>query len=859
MLHISKHANCKFCPLSEKPLVPSILKPGCKLIVVGEAPGAEEESQGQPFVGASGRLLNWAFSRVKIFRPALSILNVISCRPPDNDIESLEGQEAINACRFRFSHEIDDLAKSGATTVLALGATAMRAFGIEGPIGKNRGSVYEYETLSHLKLNVIPTFHPSAIMRQHWKRSGGGSADNGVLWLSDFQKAKEISENGYSKLEERFILEPTVADVKVFVDRAKATNALVAIDIETTGLNRFYADIVVIGLATSSEDALSVPLLTSHGNRYWSYPDELVVRDLLNDLFSTCDLMLQNCFFDVPFLNAHNFTVPFERVRHDTLLIHHTISAELPHNLGSIVSVYGKTPYWKGEFINRKTSILEMDQKTMRTYNLRDCVVLHQIFPTMWGELVQKDLVDFYKTEVQPLIAPLLELSSTGIAFNPPRQEALKHRLEAEIQAHRQKLRELGGLPEPFNFESDEHIRWFLFGVEPSTFSKLAELPKKKPGTKVYRQLTELQRIRDEVRPIFSLKGWTPPKTETGKFSIDEESLLAYRIQLHNHLPKDEAEIVKLLEWLNVYSEYTSLAKIYSTYTKYRSESNGRIYGSWVPTGTVSGRLSCRAPNLMNLVKSRDDENSDLQSEIRRMFVAADGCKLISCDYVNLEAQLLAFETDDQELIEVFEKGLNLHDLNTKSMFHITPEDSRWKPARRAAKIFFFGGISYGGGDKTIFEKVCLEAPELHLTFAEFKQLKDNWMNDHEAYRRWRDRIAEQVQKTRTLRTEFGRMRQFLSNDASIVREALDFMIQSAGASLVNRAMIRTYQRIHAEGLRAKFVLQIHDQLVLEAPDDEVERAGSILKSEMERPFRYHGVERVIPAELAVGTSLADV
>jgi len=102
-------------------------------------------------------------------------------------------------------------------------------------------------------------------------------------------------------------------------------------------------------------------------------------------------------------------------------------------------------------------------------------------------------------------------------------------------------------------------------------------------------------------------------------------------------------------------------------------------------------------------------------------------------------------------------------------------------------------------------------------------------------------------------------MRQFLSNDASIVREALDFMIQSAGASLVNRAMIRTYQRIHAEGLRAKFVLQIHDQLVLEAPDDEVERAGSILKSEMERPFRYHGVERVIPAELAVGTSLADV
>jgi DNA polymerase I-like protein with 3'-5' exonuclease and polymerase domains len=113
--------------------------------------------------------------------------------------------------------------------------------------------------------------------------------------------------------------------------------------------------------------------------------------------------------------------------------------------------------------------------------------------------------------------------------------------------------------------------------------------------------------------------------------------------------------------------------------------------------------------------------------------------------------------------------------------------------------------------------------------------------------------------RDRELRTEFGRLRQFLGNAADIGKEALDFMIQSAGASLVNRASARIYARLRQEGLSAKFVLQIHDQLVLECPESEAESVKAIVVEEMERPFLYHGKPRRIPVEATIGPDFGAV
>lgn len=860
---VRTHANCKLCPLSSRRKVWSEHPPEATLMLLGEAPGQEEDTLGKPFVGASGRLLNWALGQVGLHRAALWITNVISCRPPNNEIDSLEGSDAILACKPGFIEELESAYASGVRVILALGLTASRSLGLSGALRDIRGSVYQYALPSGKHFLVIPTYHPSAIMRQHWKRTGGGTADDGVLWLADFRKARSLSENGFTPHAENFITMPVLADVERFVSGAIARKSLIAVDTETTGLNPDYAKVVVIGLADSPNSAISIPILDQGGKHYWSDAQWPRVFELLNMLFQTCDQVYQNCFFDVPFLRKAGFTVPSERIAHDTLLIHHTISPELRHDLATIVSLYGATPFWKSDFRDRKVTILQMDQLVMRKYNLRDCVVLHQVLQPMLRELQDLQLLDFYKAEVQPLIAPLLEMTETGIMLDTTALNRFRTRLETETARLRKELLSTMQLPDSFNLDSDDHLRYFLYGHEPTAFKHLTELPKKRPGTKIYKELSDLAEVREKATPIVIIPGWKPPSTSSGKPAVDKEGLLAFRIQLNNRLaelkgPGETQKIRKLLDWLQKLDEYTRLQKLLSTYGDYKAGVDGRIRPRWIATGTVSGRLACRSPNLQNVPKARDDRD-DPAAMIRDFFIAAPGHVLISCDYVNLEAQLLAYETLDPILCEVFEKGLNLHDLNTKAMFHIDENSPRWKSARRAAKIFFFGGISYGGGDYTIYQKVYLEAPELELTFAEFKKAKDSWMAEHPEYVKWKLQLTRQVLSTRMVRTEFGRLRQFLGNDKEIVKEALDFKIQSAGASLVNRAMARIYRRLKEERYRARFVLQIHDQLVIEAPVEEAEKVQAIMVEEMEKPFMFKGYLRKVPVESCIGTSFGQV
>lgn len=858
-------ANCALCPFAGKTQIHSQIPtaPDPKILILGEAPGEVEESQQKPFVGPSGKILDWALNQVGLYRPALWITNTIFCRPPQNDIGSIDASDAIDACRPALLAELTSAYDAGVRTIIALGLTAAKALKISGKMADIRGSVYQFQLPEPQKVfNVIPTYHPSNILRQKWKRSGGGTADDTVLWLADLRKAKTISIEGFSKPPENFNLSPELYQVQSFCRNAIQNKKTIAVDTETTGLSFDYARIVVIGLATSASDALSVPILTTDGRPYWSSSDWPKVFSALNELFSSCDQIYQNCFFDVPMLHKAGFTLPPERIVYDTLLLHHTIAPESPHDLGTIVSLYGKTPFWKSIFRDRDQSILSMDQIEMRRYNLRDCVVLHQVIPAMLRDLTELHLEPLWNTEVRPLIPVVLELTETGIGFDQSALKSFTTRLKAQTTDLEKSLKNLMSLPEAFNLDSDDHLRYFLFGHEPTSFKHLAELPSKKPGTKIYSQLQALQDLQLHAKPFYIIPGWDPPKLSTsGKPAVDKDGLLSLQIQLNNryNLIKDQterAQIAQLQEFLKGLSEYSRLSKLLTTYTKYKPAKDGRIYARWLMHGTVSGRLSCQNPNLQQVPKPKDDS---LSSEVRNLFVARPGWKFISADYVNLEAQLLAFETLDPILCSVFEKGLNLHDLNTRSMFHIEPDDPKWKAARKAAKVFFFGGISYGGGDQTIYRKVYLEAPELGLTFAEFKKAKDSWMAEHPAYVRWKAEIIRKVAVDRELRTEFGRLRQFFGNVEDIGKEGLDFMIQSAGASLVNRASARIYSRLKSSGSQARFVLQIHDQLVLEAPEPEVGLVKSIMVEELERPFVYKGITRSIPVDCQIAERFGEV
>jgi uracil-DNA glycosylase family 4 len=900
--------------------------------IFGEAPDETEEATGLPFTGSFGSMLNWALKHNNINRNALFISNTIVCRPPNSDISSYEGRDAIPACRSGWLADLQYLAEQNVTTILALGVTAAKAFNIDTPIGKARGSVYQYE----LKLSngtvhtfhVVPTYHPAFIVLKHWKKDGGGTADNAVAWLSDFEKVAKIAREGWKAPEEEFNLNPTVQDVERFVNEAIAQHKRISLDTETTSLNRSLAQVVVLGLADSATHGICIPFFLAP--RIPAYIEQAWkrVETALKKLFeSDVQFVVQNALYDMTILRRLGFPVNPDNVD-DTILLHHTISPEAEHNLGFITSIYGDTPYWKEAFLGRLGSIWSLDPVTLRTYNLRDCVVLLQIYDRMVAELKQLDTWTLYQQIVHPLLAPILEMTETGIGFSVKKLHQWAIKVEKQVtELHHQLITSIN-LPAAFNLDSGEDMRWFLFGIESGKFRRLSELKEslarraelqlkyteaeaqllalqqntpanvsakeqlkherliaktevvcnklarqidRIENGKKFQELTSLYQIYTQVRPLYDVKqcDYNIKTTKEGDAAVNSESLLVLRNKLlarrniiNSFSRKDGSEelaqLEQLLQWLLTYEKYRKAQKLLSDFTKYQPDADGRIRPNWKMSGTATGRLSCKEPNLMQLPKRKEDDEA-LANEVREFFEARPGYSFVSCDYVNLEVYILAFETLDAGLLKVTDEKLNIHDMNTRSLFGIDENHPNWKSLRKAAKVFQFGRLQYGGGDEGVFEKVLVQAPDAPITLQEFKEASKRWFEEHTGYTTWYNELKKEVLETRQTRTGFGRLRTFYGNESGIIREALSTRIQGAAADLVNQAMRRIYNRIKAEHLDAHFVLQIHDQLVIEAHDSIREHIKDIMVEEMERPFMFRGYERSVQVDPSIGKTFGEV
>jgi len=845
------------------------------MAIVGEAPGMEESLSNRPFVGPSGKTLSWALSNAEIYRPRLWLTNVLDRQPPSNDITHVNAIQSIQDQTPEFRDEIRYVQTRGLKTILLLGNTASQAFGLRAPISQIRGSIYVFDTHewtvvdtlqdAQNPLFIIPTYHPSYIMRMRWSFGGRGTADYAAVWIDDFRKAKSITTTNWTPPQEHFNLVPTEDQVHDFVNHAVQSKALIACDIETTSIDPANGQIVVIGLAHDAEHALVVPFLGYEGIPYWSHNQLISINRALNRLFTECPLMFQNAFFDVPYLRYHGYSIPLDAVQHDTLLLHHTISPELTHNLGFIVSQYGDTPYWKDEFSNRETTILRMDQKTLRQYNARDCVVLHQILPRMLDDIQELDTLSTYQNEAIPLIEPVLEMMATGIRLDTKRLHELQTQFEHKAHELETQLRRLGNLPPQFNMSSHDDLRLFLFGLASSKYAKASTYATKKEGTKVRQELEDLHIVRTQTVPIYQPSGFRGRRTKNNTITLDKQGRLSYQRHLQNRLheislfkrPNEKhthelESIRKVNEWLSLYNKWSSLTKVLTTYFSYVPENDGRIHTRFIAHGTATGRLASRSPNLQN-VPARD------YPELRSVFIAEDDYSLVAADYSNLEVKVMAYETMDPALIDIVDGGKNLHDINTQTLFHLEPTDPQWKAARRAAKIFQFGSLAYGGSDNEIYEKIILEVPDLNLTFANFKQIKQRYMDAHPIYVQWRNRIEAEVLQKRQIRTAFGRTRTFYGNQRDIVKEALNTPIQSGAASIVNRAMRRIWEQLHQSHLEARLCLQIHDEIIVECPDPELDHVSQILRTEMERPVPMYGIPRTFQIDLKIGKTWADL
>ena len=316
------------------------------------------------------------------------------------------------------------------------------------------------------------------------------------------------------------------------------------------------------------------------------------------------------------------------------------------------------------------------------------------------------------------------------------------------------------------------------------------------------------------------------------------------------------AEVLEKLRYehpvVELILEYRTLAKIKSTYCDGLLkvvEEDGRIHSSFNQTETRTGRISSTEPNLQNI-----PVRTDVGRELRKFFVAKEGCVLVDADYSQIELRVLAHVANDSGMIEAFKENDDIHRNTAAQVFHM-PREMVTPLMRSRAKAVNFG-IIYGIGAFSL-------AKNIGVTRKEAEEYIKTYLDHFSGVRNYMTNVVEHAKETGYVETLFGRRRYLPELSSSNFnlrsfgeRVAMNMPIQGTAADIIKIAMIRVVHRLEKEGLRARLILQVHDELIVEAPEEEAPLVQQLLTEEMEQAIHL-SVPMV--AEATIGKTWYDV
>ena len=403
------------------------------------------------------------------------------------------------------------------------------------------------------------------------------------------------------------------------------------------------------------------------------------------------------------------------------------------------------------------------------------------LYETLAPKLREKDLWELFETAEMPLCAVLADMERAGCRVDARALSAFGEALSARIAQQEQAIYEMAG--EEFNINSPKQLGEILFG-------KLG-LPHGK-------------------------------KTKTG-WSTNADVLEKLRY---------EAPIVSAV------LEYRQYAKLKSTYADgllKALDPDGRVRTRFQMTVTATGRLSSTEPNLQNI-----PTRTDLGSEIRRMFVPAEGCVLVDADYSQIELRLLAHISGDPAMQAAFTSGQDIHSATAAQVFHVALEDVTHEMRRRAKAVNF--GIVYGISAFSLSQ-------DIGVSVAEAKAYMDAYFATFPGVRRYMDAVVEQARETGYVETLFHRRRdlpELSSSNRNLrafgERVALNMPIQGTAADIMKLAMIAVWKGLRETIPEARLVLQVHDELIVECPEEKAAAVAQLLTEKME-----HVVSLAVP------------
>ncbi len=630
------------------------------------------------------------------------------------------------------------------------------------------------------KLVTIDTQAPVEFKPQEFQVVPPDDAVLGSLFQElEFRTLQQEFQKTESKtpIDYRAVL--TVAELDALIQRLEKCTRF-AIDTETTSQNPMAATMVGISLSMQPHEAYYIPC----GHRYMGAPEQLKLpyvldrlRPLLED--EKIEKIGQNIKYDWTVFRRHG--ADLRGVAFDTMLASYLLNpSKRAHNLDQIaLDFLGHKNISYSDVAGKGKKAVTFDQVTLEQavpYACEDADITLQAYKILLPQLESLGLTGLMQTVEMPLVEVLMEMEMTGICLNLDKLHDLSKSFENQLQRLKEDIYALAG--EEFNIQSSQQLGRILF-------EKL--------------QLPVIKKT----------------KKKTG-YSTDVEVLTKLA---------DEHELPAFI------LRHRSLAKLKSTYVdalldQVDSET-GRIHTSFNQTVAATGRLSSSDPNLQN-IPIRTEEGR----EIRTAFVARPGWTLLSADYSQIELRILAHYAEDAILIESFLQGEDIHSRTASEVFQVAPESVSGELRRQAKAINF--GIMYGMSAYGLSRELGI-SPKMAQTYI------DSYFERYNGVKNYMDRAVEQARETQRTDTLLGRLRllpDINSRNGNVrqfaERTAINTPIQGTAADLIKVAMIEMDKTLRSKGLMTKMLLSVHDEIVFEVPQQELETIKTLAPEVME-------------------------
>ncbi|WP_288918364.1 DNA polymerase I [uncultured Prevotella sp.] len=555
------------------------------------------------------------------------------------------------------------------------------------------------------------------------------------------------------------------------------TNKIISLDTETTSTHPIDAELVGLSFSVKENEAFYVAVPAD-------FKKALTIVNMFKKVYESPEILKvgQNIKYDMEVL--HNYGINVQGPMFDTMIAHYLIDPELQHNMDYMAEtiLHYRTIHIE-ELIGPKgknqKNMRDLDPKDVYEYAAEDADITLKLKNALEPRLKDVNAEKLFWDMEMPLVPVLADMETTGVCLDTDSLKETSTLFTKRMKALEKEIFEEAG--EEFNISSPKQVGEILFGK-----MKLVDKPK---------------------------------KTRTGQYVTSEEVLQQLR---------SKAKIVANI------LDYRGLKKLLGTYVdalpKLINPRTGHIHTSFNQTITATGRLSSSDPNLQN-IPVRDDDGK----EIRKCFIPEPGCLFFSADYSQIELRIMAHLSGDENMIEAFREGFDIHRATAAKIWHEDMDevtDAQRKKAKQANFGIIYGITTYG------------LAQRMDIPNGEARQLIDDYFTTFPKVHAYMEKAKEDAREKGYAETLFGRRRylpDINSKNGTVrgfaERNAINAPIQGSEADIIKVAMIRIWRRFKEEGIRSKMILQVHDELNFSVFPEEKEKVEKIVIEEMQGAY----------------------